>query len=74
MFEGKERNRDSDSSFGLHSPDTLVPGAAQEALQVFICIEVYTLTYMTYITKWHFSILATNIKFKCEVVFLTFLC
>ncbi|XP_039287999.1 uncharacterized protein LOC111046332 isoform X3 [Nilaparvata lugens] len=27
------KNRDSDSSFGLHSPDNLVPGAGQEALQ-----------------------------------------
>uniref|UniRef100_A0A1B6M6W8 FERM and PDZ domain-containing protein 4 n=1 Tax=Graphocephala atropunctata TaxID=36148 RepID=A0A1B6M6W8_9HEMI len=30
---GKDRNRDSDSSFGLHSPDSLVPGAGQQALQ-----------------------------------------
>ncbi|XP_054270048.1 uncharacterized protein LOC128991297 isoform X2 [Macrosteles quadrilineatus] len=30
---GKDKNRDSDSSFGLHSPDSLVPGAGQQALQ-----------------------------------------
>lgn len=33
-YTGKDHCRDSDSSFGLHSPDNLVPGAGQEALQV----------------------------------------
>lgn len=45
---GKDRCRDSDSSFGLHSPDNLVPGAGQEALQVMYLIfsEMFITTYL----------------------------
>ena len=45
-FIGKDHCRDSDSSFGLHSPDNLVPGAGQEALQVMSLFYLITRLYL----------------------------